>query len=154
MIKILRKRHLQIWILWAVLLPIGILVAWRAVPKKITEQLLQPEQVEILPIYIETQARKGEYFSTLNTNRERSKYQLQWQIYRESEYSSSNIYRSKSLLIYYVSKSNYELLGRIGGKQAYYFNLPIDSSDSYSFIIYDPFRKKRIDSISFNKISK
>jgi hypothetical protein len=42
MIKSLRKRHLQIWILWAVLLPAGIIVAWMAVPKKATQKLLQP----------------------------------------------------------------------------------------------------------------
>jgi hypothetical protein len=41
MIKSLRKRHLQIWILWAVLLPLGIVTAWMAVPKKVTQQLLQ-----------------------------------------------------------------------------------------------------------------
>jgi hypothetical protein len=42
MIKPLRKRHLQIWILWAVLIPIGVIVAWMAVPKKVTQELLQP----------------------------------------------------------------------------------------------------------------
>jgi hypothetical protein len=42
MIKSLRKRHLQIWILWAVLLPVGIIVAYMAVPEKVTQDLLQP----------------------------------------------------------------------------------------------------------------
>jgi len=42
MIKQLRKRHLQIWILWAVLLPVGIIIAWMSVPKKVTQELLQP----------------------------------------------------------------------------------------------------------------
>jgi hypothetical protein len=42
MIKSLRKRHLQIWILWAVLLPAGIAVAYISVPKKATQELLQP----------------------------------------------------------------------------------------------------------------
>jgi hypothetical protein len=42
MIKQLRKRHLQIWILWAALLPVGIIIAWMAVPKKVTQELLQP----------------------------------------------------------------------------------------------------------------
>jgi hypothetical protein len=42
MIKALRKRHLQVWILWAVLLPVGIIVAWMAVSKKVTQDLLQP----------------------------------------------------------------------------------------------------------------
>lgn len=42
MIKTLRKRHLQIWILWAVLLPVGIIIAYMSVPKKVTQDLLQP----------------------------------------------------------------------------------------------------------------
>jgi hypothetical protein len=42
MIKSLRKKHLQIWMLWAILLPLGIIVAWMAVPEKVTQELLQP----------------------------------------------------------------------------------------------------------------
>jgi hypothetical protein len=42
MIKQLRKRHLQIWLLLAVLLPVGIVVALMSVPKKVTQELLQP----------------------------------------------------------------------------------------------------------------
>jgi len=42
MIKSLRKRHLQIWILWAILLPGGIIVAYMAVPGKVRQELLQP----------------------------------------------------------------------------------------------------------------
>jgi hypothetical protein len=38
----LRKRHLQLWILLAVLIPVGIIAAWMAVPKKATQELLQP----------------------------------------------------------------------------------------------------------------
>jgi hypothetical protein len=45
MIKTLRKRHLQIWILIAVLLPAGIAFAWMAVPEKVTQKLLQPPSV-------------------------------------------------------------------------------------------------------------
>lgn len=42
MIRQLRKRHLQIWLLLAVLLPIGFVVALMSVPKKVTQELLQP----------------------------------------------------------------------------------------------------------------
>ena len=150
MIKTLRKRHLQIWILWAILLPVGIIVAWMAVPKNATEELLQNEKIDFLPIQIDTQAEKGKYYSTLNTNRERSKYQLQWKIYNGFDYSTS-IYNRSSLLIYRVTNTEYELIGRIGGNRQYYFNLANDSSDRYSFIIYDPIRKEKVDSINFYK---
>jgi hypothetical protein len=42
MIKQLRKRHLQIWVALAVLIPVGIVAGWMAVPKKVTQELLQP----------------------------------------------------------------------------------------------------------------
>jgi hypothetical protein len=150
MIKGLRKRHLQIWTLWAVLLPIGIIAAWMAVPDKVTQESLQSEQVDILPVTLGTQAKKGKYYSHLRTNRDGSKYQLCWSVYRGFNYTS-NIYSNSPFLIYWVTKPEYELIGRIGGKQTFYFNLPNDSSDIYSFIIYDPIRKKTIDSLSFNK---
>jgi hypothetical protein len=41
MIKPLRKKHLQIWILLAIVLPVGIAVAWFSIPKKATQELLQ-----------------------------------------------------------------------------------------------------------------
>ena len=41
MIKQLRKRHLQIWILWAILLPVGIIISYMAVTNKVTQELLQ-----------------------------------------------------------------------------------------------------------------
>ena len=46
MIKKLRRRHLQIWILWAVLLPVGIVVAYVSVPKKVNQSLYQPPNPE------------------------------------------------------------------------------------------------------------
>lgn len=58
MIKTLRKRHLQIWILWAILLPAGIIVALMAVPEKVTQELLQPPA--------KTQVVPGKTIDTLN----------------------------------------------------------------------------------------
>ena len=52
MIKTLRRRHLQIWILWAILLPAGIVAAWLTVPKKVTQELLQPPASKTSPIQI------------------------------------------------------------------------------------------------------
>lgn len=42
MIKQLRKKHLQIWLVLAIFLPIAIIVAYISVPKKVTQDLLQP----------------------------------------------------------------------------------------------------------------
>jgi hypothetical protein len=54
MIKPLRKRHLQIWALWAVLIPVGIIAAWMAVPKKVEQELLQPPASKTSAFQIKT----------------------------------------------------------------------------------------------------
>ena len=151
MIKTLRKRHLQIWILWAVLLPVGIIVAWMAVPKKVTQELLEDENIEILTVVLGADAEKGKYYSHLRTNKDGSKYQLHWSVYNGFNYGSKNRYSNSPLLIYRVMNSEHELIGRIGGNRHYVFNLPNDSSDTYNFIIYDPFNKKQVSSLNFNK---
>ena len=150
MIKTLRKRHLQIWALWALLIPVGIVVAWMAVPEKVTQELLQKENTEILPVALGTEAKKGKYYSLLLRNKQGSKYQLYWKPYNGSNYGH-NIYSHKSFLIYLVRNSEQELIGRVGEYRPYYFDLPNDSSDTYVFVIYDPFNKKTIDSLKFNK---
>jgi hypothetical protein len=150
MIKTLRKRHLQIWILWAVLLPVGIVAAWMVVPEKVTQELIESEQVNVLPVKLGTQADKGRYYSTLRTTGDRLKYQLHFEMYNGFDYSS-NPYSNRPFLIYRVAKPAYELLGRVGGKGKFYFNLQSDSSDTFSFIIYDPLERKKTDSLIFNK---
>ena len=50
MMKPLRKRHLQIWMAWAILLPVGIVVAWLSVPEQKPVKLLQSHTVEVLPV--------------------------------------------------------------------------------------------------------
>ena len=150
MIKSLRKRHLQIWILWAILLPVGIIVAWLSVPKKVPQELLQDDNTEILPLALGTEAKKGKYYSLLLSNKQGSKYQLYWKPYNGFNYGY-NVYSHKPFLIYLIGNSQQELIGRVGEYRPYYFNLPVDSSDEYIFIIYDPFQKKTIDSLKFNK---
>jgi hypothetical protein len=41
MIKSLRKRHVQVWMAWAILLPVGIMVSWLSIPKQPVQSLLQ-----------------------------------------------------------------------------------------------------------------
>jgi hypothetical protein len=65
MIKTLRKRHLQIWTLLAVLIPVGIIVAWLAVPPKATDKLLQPAAID-LPALIKVNRTSKQTADTLN----------------------------------------------------------------------------------------
>src|SRR5678816_4288193 len=58
MIRPLRKRHLQIWSALAILIPVSIVSALLVRPKDIASGLLQPTNVEALPVVIETIERE------------------------------------------------------------------------------------------------
>ena len=66
MIKPLRKKHLQIWIILAVLIPVGIVAAFMAVPKKVTQELLQPPASKTPDFKIES-IGDGNYKDTLKS---------------------------------------------------------------------------------------
>lgn len=149
MIKTLRKRHLQIWILWAMLLPVGIIVAWKAVQRNVTHEILETEQAAVLPVSVDDDIRKGKYFWVLKTNQEKTTYQFVWGISRT--YSFSNPYVRSTYLIYCDTDSGRELIGRTGGIETYYYNLPNVSSNTYSITIYDPFKEKTIHSFTIKK---
>ena len=66
MIKELRKRHLQIWTLMAVLMLVGIVAALMVVPKKVTQELLQPPASKTPGFKIES-IEDGNYKDTLKS---------------------------------------------------------------------------------------
>ncbi len=140
MIKSLRKRHLQIWALWAVLMPAGIIAAWLAVPGKAADKLLQPDEGTTLPVTIQS-VEKESYTVTLRSNEEKTQYQLEWINRKASTVPSS--------LIYKVCQPENELVGRVDAKGTYYFPLGIDSGNMYRFILYDIIKKRTIDSVNF-----
>jgi hypothetical protein len=155
MMKPLRRKHLQIWTLWAVLIPLGIIIAWMAVPKKVTQELLQEPQTNKGIIVID----KGDlnYFS--------------FRILTDSLRESSNVYleftqkkklNTPSLLIYQVVTRDEKdldkqlLLGRIGPKGSQLFALDPRFSNYHvrkwngykaKFVLYDFVSKSVIDSI-------
>jgi hypothetical protein len=159
MIKSLRKRHLQIWAAWAVLLPIGIIAAWLAVPKPVIDKLLQPESSASLPVLVKSIERKS-FTANLKTNSDKSQYQLEWITKEVSTVPSSLIYKAspnpasprpspKEREEEGGALEESELIGRIQTRGTYYFNISTDSTDKYNIILYDIIKKKIIDSLNF-----
>ena len=140
MIKPLRKRHLQIWIALAILLPVGIISAYRVVPKPILDKLLQEDKSIALPVEIKKVVRK-DYTVCLRSSYDKSKYQLQWNVIDASTVPSSLIYQMKG--------SEKELIGRVGAKGSYYFSLRADSGSNCNFVLYDIIHQQAIDTIKF-----
>src|SRR5947208_1109797 len=107
MIKPLRKRHLQIWMARAILMPVGIISAYRVVPKPILNKLLQEDKSIALPMEIKKVARK-DYSACLRSSDDRKLYQLLWNVIDACTAPSS--------LIYQISHGDKELIGRVAMK--------------------------------------
>jgi hypothetical protein len=160
MIKSLRKRHLQIWTLWALLLPIGIITAWLAVLKPVTDKLLQPEASTALPV-LQKSIDKKNYTVNLKSNEDKSQYQLEWINKETLSIPSSLIYKASPNPASPLSSpkesekeggdlEGAELVGRIETRGTYHFNLLKDSTNNYNFILYDIIKKQIIDSLNFS----
>ncbi|GAB2817410.1 hypothetical protein [Ferruginibacter profundus] len=140
MIQPLRKKHLQIWSLLAILIPAGIISAYMIVPKEVVNKLTGKNNAAALPVEIKKLERKN-YSACLRNSTDRKNYQLQINILNESTTPSS--------LIYQLNKDDNELIGRTASKGNYYFSLKADSSGSYSFLLYDIIHRQNIDTLNF-----
>jgi hypothetical protein len=141
MIKSLRKRHLRIWQLMALVLPLGILCAWLAVPKPPFQPLLQRSAIAALPRVLKS-IDKEDYRVSIRSNADTSQLQLEW--------INKEISVIPSSLIYKISGKTNELIGRVEAKGNYYFPLSTDSatfSSLWQFVLFDIIHQQAIDSI-------
>lgn len=151
MIKPLRKRHRQIWMAFAILLPVGILFAWLAVPDQQAVRLLQNPTEAPLPAIVQS-GSLPDYSINLRSNKNRSKWQLEW--------FNKKVLKVPSAVIYQVNDKtnpftpvNAQLIGRIEAQGRYSFPITIDSSidKPLDLVLYDFIHNKIIDSIQLNQ---
>lgn len=168
MIKPLRRRHLQIWALWAVLIPVGIIVAWMAVPKKATQESTRSEISNIREDTI-AHLENVNYAINILLHRGIGKDSIPHydSIMKNSslrlEFINKKALTSPSMLLYQVIDSTQkdidkqELLGRIDTKGSHYFPLKMESGLLVGFgtihyikrfVLYDIIKKQMIDSIT------
>ncbi len=160
MIKPLRKKHLQIWIAWAVLLPILIISAVLVRPAFPEDKLLQPAASAALPIVLKS-LDKENYSISIRSNSDTSQLQLEWINKKTLTYPTATIYKAspnpsnrEALKDFVPEKS--ELIGRIEARGIYHFVLPNNNATieqlnnkSIHFIIYDFIHQQIIDTINF-----
>lgn len=159
MIKSLRKRHRQIWALWAVLLPAGILLAWLAIPNQPAIKLLQSSTAEPLPVIIKAYDAK-DYSVKIRSNNSNDTWQLEWCNKTVLAIPSAVIYKaspipSKGGVSETFSIENAELVGRIEATGKYIFPLHVDSTtvNNIHLIVFDFIHEKVIDSINISNSS-
>jgi len=145
-IKPLRKRHLQIWIAWAVLLPVGIAVAYISVKRPATIQLLQPPAGTGLPVIIKS-VDNERYSIALLGNPDSTQLQLQWVNMKVLSVPTATIYKVAAGSI---DLTGAVLLGRLEARGTYYF--PVDSGflrEKPDLVVYDFIHNKVLDTIKF-----
>ena len=165
MIKSQRKRHLQIWLLLAILIPAGIIVAWMAVPKKVTQELLQKVAPASTYHTIASVEKENYKINIQVPNSVTIKQPVGWEYDLKIEFINKKESATDSLLLYKVIDltdniiDKQELLGRIASKSRQEFRLRIfdlrvtnhkfDYRDK--FFLYDIMKKQVVDSIKFNR---
>ncbi len=146
MISLLRKRHLQIWLSLSVLLPIGIISAWLAVPQQVRDHLLQPTASQTLPLLLKN-VDKPCYTANLRSNADTSALQLEWINKKPLILASALIYQvddeQKNI-------GNANIVGRIDAQGIYHFPLKKEFANAkMHFVLYDIIHHKIIDLINF-----
>jgi len=138
--KPLRKKHLQIWILLAILIPAGIISGYMVVPKAAVNKLFQEDKGAALPVVVNKTETKN-YSVYLRSSADKKNYQLQW--------INTKAFTQPSALIYTENNGEKELIGRVGSTGIYYFPLKTDSMGRYKFTLYDIIHQRTTDSIKF-----
>jgi hypothetical protein len=146
MVRGLRKRHLQIWTAWAVLIPVGIISAVIVRPQLPKDKLLQPAATPALPVVLKS-VDKDDYTIGIRSNSDTSMLQLEWINKKTLTYPTATIYEDTTNANN-ISKA--VLIGRIEARGTYHFALTKELARSrYHFIVYDFIHQKVIETITF-----
>ncbi|MDP4264887.1 MAG: hypothetical protein Q8941_20330 [Bacteroidota bacterium] len=155
MMRPLRKRHLQVWTAWAVLIPAGIVFAWLAIPDMVPVKLLQAPAAGLLPVIKKTSDKK-DYTINLRTDPGNTQWQLEWKNKSVLMVPSAVIYKaspnpSGGGALESFRPENAILVGRIEARGDYVFSLQQDSTgyNQLHFILYDFIHQKAIEYINF-----
>ena len=138
--KKLRRAHRISWSFLAVLLPVGLVLAWLVIPNQSGIQELQKPREKLLPVVVQTRDKKD---YEVRLRRDEENWQLEWQIKWPLDYPSAVIYQLKPRI------NDTILIGRIEARGQYLFPVKDEGGSAFHFILYDFIRDQIIDSINF-----
>lgn len=151
MILLLRKRHLQAWMILSFLLPAGILIAWFSVPEQLINKSLQPAAVTSL-VKVLKESGNTIYHLKLRSNESGDALQLEIQNTTALEYPSALVYllSSDQNTTGNQVPPGAELLGRIQERGIYNFQLKNEyRNNRFTILLYDIIHHQRIDTLKF-----
>ena len=145
--KPLRKRHLQVWTAWAILLPVGIVLGWLAVPYQQPVKLLQSSAADLLPVIMQTKEH-NDYTVSIRSDHKHTAWQLEWKNKTALTYPSAVIYKAGEPG---NDPGKAELIGRIEARGDYVFELKpgLAQSSRLKLVLYDFIHEAVIDTIIF-----
>lgn len=140
MIKSLRNKHGQIWLLIAIFLPIMVVFSWFIVPGTISMKKVLRPTYDLLPV-VKASRESDQYCVYVRCNRKQTGWQLQW--------NNKLALTSPSAVIYIVEgNSRSRMVGRIEARGQYVF--PLDHPEkALNLVLYDFIHDKVIDSLYF-----
>lgn len=153
MIKSLRRKHRQIWTAWAVLLPVGIVLAWLVIPNQPPVKLLQEGKKPLLPLIVYSKTSE-EHDIYIRSNPEKTSWQLEWKnklalttpsavIYRLPDYNKTEKQQGS------FQPGQAELIGRIEARGDYVFPLQPGTNTSLQLLVYDFIHQEVIEQVDF-----
>lgn len=147
MVKNLRKRHRQIWMALALVLPAIIITAWLVIPDPQPVKVIAGNEEILLPDVIRS---AGTPLSQVNirSSNGRTVWQLEWKSKKILEVPSAVIYASDSERF---DPANAIFIGRIESKGRYLFSLEKStaSKQRLQLVLYDFIHGKVVDIIKF-----
>ena len=138
MIVALRKRHIWLWALIGPLLIIGIVIAYTGIPKPKTEKLFLKTS-PALPEIVAT-SQNGQWLASIRSDVGQNQFQLEIVILEPLVSASALVYQT-----YSKNPADFEkgqMLGSVGKKGTYRFDLPINSKGkkTVNIVLYDDIR--------------
>jgi hypothetical protein len=116
MIRNLRKRHLQVWVSLALLLPAGIIASWLVLPNQQPVKIIKTAEVQLLPLIVHT-AGTDNFQVNIRTNNERSAWQLEWINKTVLTTPSAVIYKTNARDVIFFRSNRIQ---QAGGRQSWY----------------------------------
>lgn len=151
MIRPLRKRHWQIWMLLSVLFPLFILLGWLVIPNSESARLLREENQKILPVIMGSHYRNGHHIR-IRTDLDYFRWQLEWHIEDPITVPTATIYKipgsyTDPSFSEKFTPGNAQLIGRIEAKGKWVFDLKGEPrhTEELNLVLYDFIHEMVID---------
>ena len=142
MIHKLRNRHFYTWIVLALILPLGFMLAWRAVPEPLFGEIIshkRPSEAEIIELSEDHLIRVNALVDAENPG-------LEIILKTPLTVPGANIYLAADDS---EDINLAQLLGQVDSKNSYYFSTGEQIKQGQFLLFYDPINKNVFHKISF-----